>query len=99
MAMLRMSERSGTDRGYRRSAGLPVGVVDLEEVRDFGQPAFLDELHVIRVGVVALVGLLAGKLHRDPEAEGVLRAPLGEELERLDARNRRKPLGRRQEVT
>src|SRR3954468_2568735 len=76
MAMLRMSERSGTDRGYRRSAGLPGGVVDLEKVGDFGQPPLLDEPDMVGVGVVALVGRLVGELHRDPEAELVLRAHL-----------------------
>ena len=39
------------------------------------------------------------ELHRDPEAIAIFRADLGQQLERLDTRDRREPLGRREEVT
>ena len=73
-------------------------VVDLEEVPHLGHPAFLHEPHVIRMAVVVLVGGAIRELHRDPEAVVVLRADLGEQLERLDAGDRREPPGRVEEV-
>src|SRR5207249_4060640 len=47
----------------------------------------------------ALVRGPVGELHRDPEAVAILRADLGEKLERLDARDQREPLGSLQEVS
>ena len=73
-------------------------VVEFEELAHLGQPALLHEADVIGVLVVAFVGGSVGELHRDPEAVAVLRADLGQELERLDAGNRRELLGRLEEV-
>ena len=73
-------------------------VIELQEVAHLGQPTLLDKAHVVRMLVVALVGGPVGELHRDPEAVAVLRADLGEQLERLHARDRRKPFRRLEEV-
>ena len=48
--------------------------------------------------VVALVGAVVSELHRDAEAVAVLRAHLGQDLELLDAGNRRELLGRCEKV-
>src|SRR3954454_10274889 len=73
-------------------------VIDLEEVRDLGQPARLDEAHVIGVLVVRRVRGLIGELHRDAEPVRVLRARLAQDLERLDTGNCREVGGGAQEV-
>src|SRR3954468_19476117 len=73
-------------------------VIDLEEVRDLGQPARLDEAHVIGVLVVRRVRGLIGELHRDAEPVRVLRARLAQDLERLDTGNCRELGSGAQEV-
>src|SRR6185437_3952984 len=78
---------------------LPRHVVELQKVAHLAQPALLHEPHVIRVFVVALVRGAVGELHGDSEAVAVLWADLSKELERLHTRDRRKPLGRLEEVS
>src|SRR4051794_32565896 len=71
--------------GASRPRPLARRVVHFEELPHLGQPPALHEPDVIRVAVVLLIGGAIGELHRDPEAVVVLRADLGQELERLDA--------------
>jgi hypothetical protein len=87
------------DAGSPDARCLAFGVVELEKVADLGQPAILHEADVCRVVVVALVCGSICELHRDPEAVVVLRADLGQELERLDSGNAREQLGRFEEVS
>jgi len=54
---------------------------------------------VVGMLVVAFVRGSIGKLHRDPEPVAILRADLNQQLEDLNARNRRQPLGGVEEVT
>jgi len=68
------------------------GVIELEELAHLGEPALLHEADVVRVRVVAIVGRPICELHRDSEAVAVLRADLGQQLERLDAWDVRKAL-------
>lgn len=59
----------------------------------------MHEADVVGVLVIAFVRGSIGKLHRDPEAVAILRADLGQQLEHLNTRKSREPLGRIEEVT
>jgi hypothetical protein len=85
-------------RVLRTFPGLARHVVELQKVAHLGQPTLLHEPHMIRVLVIALVGGPVGELHLDPEAVGILRADLGQELECLHARDHCEPFGGLEEV-
>src|SRR5689334_14928636 len=87
-----------TENQERRRASSPrqylqLFIIDFQEVRDFPLPAVRDEGRMVRVIVVAAIGVLVLELHGEAEFVMVLGADLPEAFEILDAGDRGKQHG------
>jgi len=61
-------------------------MIDFLKFGNFPHPDLLNKANVVGMGGIAIVGLLIGEFHREPERKGILRADFFQGLEVFNPR-------------